>query len=245
MTQANPQTMAMADRASGAAAMAKLADRLTALAPPPLDLSANNIVRQSPAVAAGLTASAAIARRADERARRSQRPILVMLVENFVSACAFVPYAAVALLLRLMMARVFFLDGQSRIDGIRLPVNVAELTNYYLTGWNFAVTVPTQVRPETFSAFATQYSLVPVPSAIAAYLVSYAEFILPVMLVIGLGTRFAALGLLVITAMILAFVAPDPMATAQIYWAALLLVLVSQGPGVVSFDHLIRRFTRR
>lgn len=241
MSQANAQ--AMADRAAGAAAMERLADRLTAMAP--LDLSANNIVRQSPAVAAGLSASVAIARRAHERARRSQRPILINLVESFVAICAAVPYAAVAFALRLMMARVFFLDGQTRIDGIRLPVNVAELTNYYLTGWNFAVTVPTSVRPETFTAFATQYSLVPVPSTIAAYLVSYAEFILPIMLVVGLGTRFAALGLLVITAMILAFVAPDPMATAQIYWAAILLVLVSQGPGTVSFDRLIRRFVRR
>jgi putative oxidoreductase len=243
MSNANAQMMA--DRAAGAAAMERLADRLTAMAPAPLDLSTNHIVRQSPAVAAGLSASAAIARRAHERARRSQRPILVSLVESFVSTCAAVPYTAVAFVLRLMMARVFFLDGQTRIDGIRLPVNVAELTNYYLTGWNFSVTVPTAVRPETFSAFATQYPLVPVPAAVSAYLVSYAEFILPVMLVIGLATRFAALGLLVITAMILAFVAPDPMATAQIYWAAILLVLVSQGPGAASLDHLIRRFTRR
>lgn len=243
MSNANAQTMA--DRAAGAAAMERLADRLTAMAPAPLDLSANNIVRQSPAVAAGLSASAAIARRADERARRSQRPILISLVESFVSACAFVPYAAVAFLLRLMMARVFFLDGQTRIDGIRLPVNIAELSNDYLTGWNFAITVPTSVRPETFEVFATQYPLVPVPSTIAAYLVSYAQFILPIMLVLGLGTRFAALGLLVLTAMILAFVAPEPMATAQFYWAAILLVLVSQGPGAVSLDHPIRRFVRR
>ena len=245
MSNGNAQSVAMADRASGAAAMARLADRLTQIAPPPLDLSTSTIVRQSPAVAAGLSASAAIARRADERARRSQRPILIMLVESFVSACAFIPYGAVALVLRLMMARVFFLDGQMRIDGIRLPVNVAELTNYYLTGWNFAVTVPTQVRPETFGAFATQYSLVPIPPTVAAYLVSYAEFILPIMLVIGLGTRFAALGLLVITGMILAFVAPEPMATAQVYWAALLVVLITQGPGAASIDHLIRRFAGR
>lgn len=244
MSLANAQTMA--DRAAGAAAMERLADRLTAMSPPaPLDLSTNHIVRQSPAVAAGLSASAAIARRAHERARRSQRPVLVMVVDSFVSACAFVPYAAVAFLLRLMMARVFFLDGQTRIDGIRLPVNVAELTSYYLTGWNFSVTVPTGVRPETFAAFATQYPLVPVPPAVSAYLVSYAEFILPIMLVIGLGTRFAALGLLVITGVILAFVAPEPLATAQIYWAAILLLLMSQGPGAASLDHLIRRFSRR
>jgi putative oxidoreductase len=62
------------------------------------------------------------------------------------------------------------------------------------------------------------------------------------MLVIGLGTRFAALGLLVITAMILGFVAVDPLASVQFYWAALLVVLVTQGPGAVSLDHLVRRW---
>ena len=241
----NTSAQMMADRAAGAAAMERLADRLTAMAPAPLDLSANHIVRQSPAVAAGLSASAAIARRAHERARRSQRPLLVSLVESVVSACAAVPYAVVAFALRLMMARVFFVDGQTRIDGIRLPVNVSELTHYYLNGWNFSVTVPTGVRPETFSAFSMQYPLLPVPPTVAAYLVSYAEFILPILLVVGLGTRFAALGLLVITGMILAFVAPDPLATAQIYWAAILLVLVSQGPGAASLDHLVRRLVRR
>lgn len=241
----NTSAQMMADRAAGTAAMERLADRLTAMAPAPLDLSANHIVRQSPAVAAGLSASAAIARRAHERARRSQRPLLVSLVESFVSACAAVPYAVVAFALRLMMARVFFVDGQTRIDGIRLPVNVSELTHYYLNGWNFSVTVPTGVRPETFSAFSMQYPLLPVPPTVAAYLVSYAEFILPILLVVGLGTRFAALGLLVITGMILAFVAPDPLATAQIYWAAILLVLVSQGPGAASLDHLVRRLVRR
>ena len=55
----NTSAQMMADRAAGAAAMERLADRLTAMAPAPLDLSANHIVRQSPAVAAGLSASPA------------------------------------------------------------------------------------------------------------------------------------------------------------------------------------------
>lgn len=240
MSLGNANTTALADRANGAAAMERLADRLVSMAPPPLDLPHSAMVRQSPAVAAGLAASAAIARRAHERARRSRRPILTMLVDSFVAACAFIPYSAVALALRLMMAKVFFLDGQTKVDGLWLPVRVAELTKYYVTGFDFSVIVPTGVRPEVFSAFATQYPRLPVPPAIAAYAVSFAEFALPVLLVIGLGTRFAALGLLVITGMILAFVAADPLATVQFYWAALLAVLVTQGPGAVSLDHLIR-----
>jgi putative oxidoreductase len=242
MSLGNANTTALADRANGAAAMERLADRLISMAPPPMDLPHAAIVRQSPAVAAGLAASAAIARRADERARRSRRPILTMLVDSFVAACSFVPYSAVALALRLMMARVFFLDGQTKVDGLWLPVRVAELTKSYVIGFDFSVIVPTQVRPKTFSTFATQYPLLPLPPAIAATAVSFAEFALPVMLVIGLGTRFAALGLLVISAMILGFVAADPLASVHFYWAALLAVLVTQGPGAVSFDHLIRRW---
>lgn len=249
MSLGNANPTALADRASGTAAMERLADRLVSMAPPPknppLDLPQAAIVRQSPAVAAGLAASAAIARRADERARRSRRPILTMLVDSFVAACSFIPYSAVALLLRLMMARVFFLDGQTKVDGLWLPVRLAELTKGYVTGLDFSVIVPTQVRPETFGAFTTQYPLPPVPPAVAAYAVSFAEFALPIMLVIGLGARFAALGLLVITAMILGFVAPDPLASVQFYWAALLVVLVTQGPGAVSLDHLVRRWKGR
>ena len=249
MSLGNANPTALAGRASGTAAMERLADRLVSMAPPPMDLPHAAIVRQSPAVAAGLSAglaaSAAIARRADERARRSRRPILTMLVDSFVAACSFVPYSAVALLLRLMLARVFFLDGQTKVDGLWLPVKLAELSKGYVTGLDFSVIVPIQVRPETFGAFATQYPLLPVPPAIAAYAVSFAEFALPIMLVIGLGARFAALGLLVITAMILGFVAPDPMASVQFYWAALLVVLVTQGPGAVSLDHLVRRWKGR
>ena len=59
--------------------------------------------------------------------RRARRPPLAAsarAVDSFVSACAFIPYALVALALRLVMARVFFLDGQTRIDGPRVPLNV-------------------------------------------------------------------------------------------------------------------------
>jgi putative oxidoreductase len=227
---------------SGPAAMSRLADRLSALAPAPLDLHPETIVRQSPAVHSALTASAAIAKRADERARRSRRSIIGMMVDGIVSL---VPYALVALALRLVMASVFFFDGQSRVDGIPLPVNVAELTNYYLTGWNFTVIVPTQLRPDAVSAFMTQYPLLPLPPSVAAHVVAYAEFIFPVMLVLGFGTRFAALGLLLVTAMMQVYVAPQALWTMHIYWAAILAVLLSLGGGTLSLDHIFRLFSRR
>jgi putative oxidoreductase len=228
------------DPASGEAAMSRLADRLAALAPPPMDLSPASIVRSSPAVAAGLATSKAISARAAERARRS-RSVVGLMVDSFVSACSFVPYALVALALRLAMARVFFLDGQTRVEGPRVPLNVQDL----LQGFDLSVVLPFQVKAETFTAFLTQYPALPVPPVLAAYLVSYAEFILPLMLVLGLGTRFAAIGLLVMTAMIQIYVMPQALWTVHVYWAAILMVLVSRGAGHISIDHIIRFIARR
>jgi len=225
-----------AGNGSGEAAMSRLADRLAALAPPPLNLSPASIVRPTPAVQAALATSTAISARAAERARRS-RSIIGLTVDSFVSACSYIPYALVALALRLTMARVFFLDGQLRVDGPRVPLNVHDFV--------LSVVLPLQVRPETFSAFLTQYAPLPVPPVLAAYLVSYAEFILPIMLVFGFGTRFAALGLLIMTVLIQTYVMPEALWTVHVYWASILLVLLSRGPGQISVDHIIRFIARR
>lgn len=235
----------LAERASGEAAMARLADRLTAMAPPPMNLSPTNIVRPAFTPSPALSASAAIARRAHERARRS-RSIIGMTVDSFVSACSAVPYALVAFGLRLIMARLFFLDGQTRIDGPRLSFNPLDYANLdFLRGFDFSIVLPMQVKAQTFTAFSVQYPPIPVPPVLAAYLVSYAEFILPILLVLGLGTRFAALGLLIMTAMISYFVMPQAFFTAQIFWAAILTVLISRGPGQLSIDHIIHKLARR
>ena len=87
--------------------MSRLADRLATLAPPPLELSrmqAVSMPRPSPAVSNGAAHQQAIAARAAERARRS-RSVIGMTVDGFIAACSFMPYALVALALRLVMAR--------------------------------------------------------------------------------------------------------------------------------------------
>lgn len=223
---------------SGEAAMARLADRLAAMAPPALDLSPNMIVRPqpSPAVRAALSTSAAIAKRADERARRS-RSIMGTTIDSFVAACQLIPYAVVALALRVMMAKVFFFDGQGLIEGLRYSVD--------FQGFNLSVLVPTQIKGEAIAALAAAHPLLPLPAIPTGYLLGYAEFILPIMLVIGFGTRFAALGLLLVTALIQLYAAPEMLWTVHIYWAAILTVLVSQGPGQMSFDHIVRLIAKR
>lgn len=225
---------------AGVAAISRLADRLAAVTPPPSILELSNpapLPRPSPAVAAALstttTISRSIAARADRNARRS-RSITGLMVDGFVATCSFIPYAVVALGLRLLMARVFFLEGQTRIAGPHYAYNAY--------GFDFSVVLPLQVRPETIADFL--HYMMPIPPVFAAYLVSYGEFILPVMLLLGLGARFAALGLLLMTAFFHFYVTPDALWSTDIYWGALLLVLLSRGPGALSLDHFIRLATR-
>ena len=60
------------------------------------------------------------------------------------------------------------------------------------------------------------------------------------LLLVGLATRFSALGLLGMTAVIEIFVYPDAYPTHGV-WAAVLLWLVALGPGRVSIDHALAR----
>lgn len=234
---------------SGEAAMARLAERLTSMAPP-MDLPTNSIMRPSPAVTAALATSAKIARRAHERARRSHS-VVGLTVDGFISACAFMPYALVALVLRLIMARVFFLDGQSKIIGIPVPVGLPDLVQnlslqgFSLKAFSFSLLVPVDVAPSTFAFFMSRFAASPVPPGLAAYVVSYAEFILPIMLVLGLASRFAAIGMLGLTALFQFYLMPEALWTTHIYWVAMLLVLVSRGPGQISIDHVIRFLAKR
>jgi putative oxidoreductase len=137
---------------------------------------------------------------------------------------------------RLLMARVFFLDGQAKVTGPRLPLNVYD--------FDFSVVLPLQVKAQTFGAF-LNYAALPVSPVLAAYLVSYAEFILPICLLLGFGTRFAALGMLIMTALIQIYVMPQALWTLHVYWAAILLVLLARVPGQISVDHIIRFIARR
>src|SRR5690348_4037668 len=152
---------------SGDQAMSRLADRLAALAPPvaALELSRTQAVSmpRTPAAAAALTTSAAIAARAAERARRS-RSVIGLMVDGFVAACSIIPYALVALVLRLVCARIFFLDGQSRIDGLFVPFRWHDLAVSFV--------LPLQVKSDAVAAFVTQYHPLPLPPVLAAYAVA-------------------------------------------------------------------------
>lgn len=239
-------TAAVANPPDGEQAMARLADRLAAMGPAPSGLEPREPATEPPSPPGEGTAappapadSAAAAATAEPpaRARRRRRSLIGAAVAGFVAACGFIPYALVALALRLVMARAFFLDGQARIEGPRIA--------YHLHGFDFSAVLPAQVKGETVTAFVAHAGALPLSPLATATLISGAEFILPIMLVLGFGTRLAALGLLAVTTLIQLTLQPDALWTTHVYWAAILLVLLSRGPGQLSLDRVVRWLARR
>jgi putative oxidoreductase len=122
-----------------------------------------------------------------------------------------VPYALLAIPLRLAVATVFWNSAMTK-----------------LANWETAVAL-----------FADEYKLPLLPPDLAAWLAVSIELSAPVLLVLGLGTRAAALVLLGMTAVIEIFVYPQAWPT-HIQWAAMLLILLCRGAGQVSVDHWVR-----
>jgi putative oxidoreductase len=76
----------------------------------------------------------------------------------------------------------------------------------------------------------------PAPELIA-FMSGAVEVLAPVFLVLGLGTRFAATVLLIMTG-IVELTVPDGWPL-HITWAAMALALMAWGPGSLSIDHVI------
>ena len=161
------------------------------------------------------------------------------VVDTLVWLCARSVYALLALGLRLVMARVFFLSGQAKIEGPGVPIR------WPAGGVDLSVTLPAAIKETTFQLFETQYAELPIAPATAAYVVSYAEFVLPICLLLGFATRFAAAGLLALTMLLQIYVAPAMWWPLHVYWVSILLVLLLLGPGAISIDALIRTIYRR
>lgn len=125
-------------------------------------------------------------------------------------------------LLRVALALPFFRSGLTRWDG-------------FLT-----------ISPGTLYLFENQFQLhiigrvynFPAPG-IVAFVTALFEISLPVLLVIGFATRFAALLLLIMTGAI-QLVFPDGWINFHLYWASLAVAIIALGPGSLSLDHLIK-----
>lgn len=97
----------------------------------------------------------------------------------------------------------------------------------------------------TVALFTDEYHVPLLPPELAAAMGTTGELLLPVLLVLGLGGRFAAMGLFVVNA-VAAISLPDIGEAAlqqHVFWGSLLVGLVLWGPGRWSADHwLLRRW---
>jgi putative oxidoreductase len=126
------------------------------------------------------------------------------------------------LALRLALAVPFWRSGVLKWDGF------AQLndTAIYLFSSEFKLHLPG--GPYAY----------PVPE-VMAFASGSAEIVLPVLLVLGLASRLAGLGLLVMT-IVVQLTVPDGWPV-HMTWAAMALCIMAWGPGRISLDHLVAR----
>jgi putative oxidoreductase len=117
--------------------------------------------------------------------------------------------------LRLYVARVFFMSGLTKVHD-----------------WSV-----------TLALFTDEYHVPVLPPAVAALLGTATELSMPVLLVLGLGSRFAAGVLFIfnIVAVISYAALPDIAVKDHILWGTMLLVLTICGPGKIALDHWLER----
>ena len=120
-----------------------------------------------------------------------------------------------ALAIRLYLARVFIASALTKLHD-----------------WNI-----------TLALFENEYHVPVLSPAAAALLGTAAELGLPMLIVAGLGTRFAALALFVFN-LVAATSYPDLSDAGlkdHVLWGTLMLVLAVYGPGTFSLDRLLTR----
>ena len=147
-------------------------------------------------------------------AARSE-PALVRVSPRGIAALDCIPGWFIALAARIFPAAVFWQSGQTKV-----------------AGWH--------LKSSAIALFENEYQLPLIDPTIAAYVSAFSEHFFPILLVIGLATRFSALALLFMTAVIEIFVYPGAWPTHGV-WATCFLVVIARGPGWLSLDHLIAR----
>jgi putative oxidoreductase len=136
-----------------------------------------------------------------------------------------IPLSFIAFIARFSIAAVFWSSGQTKVEGFAINIVSGEWT----LGWP-------RLSDSALALFQYEYKLPFISPELAAPMAATAEHLFPLLILIGLGTRFSALALLGMTLVIQLFVYPDAYATHGT-WAAVLLYLMACGPGMLSVDH--------
>ena len=145
----------------------------------------------------------------------------IHIADSFLSPLAF--FAA-----RLYVANVFWKSGMTKVANVEAATNLFKLE--YIPNW----------EKNSLKHWLGMDIQFPVPNPeCAAKMAILGETTLPVLLVIGLGGRFAAAGLFIMTMTINLFVYPG--LPENHYWMLLTALVATSGPGAISIDHFIRK----
>lgn len=159
---------------------------------------------------------------------------IMPVVVKAIDLCKRIPDSLIALIGRFSIAAVFWLSAQTKVQNFAINIVSGEIS----LGWP-------RLSDSVVDLFRDEYHLPLLSPELAAPLAAFAEHAFSFLLLIGLASRFSAIGLLVMTMTIQIFVYPDAYPTHGT-WAAVLLFIIAKGPGAVSIDALIaRRFSPR
>ena len=139
----------------------------------------------------------------------------------------------IAWMARVGLAVTFWLSGQTKIEGLVLD----PLGLQVQWGWP-------RISESALELFRSEYALPLLSPDWAALLAASAEHVLPLLLLFGLGTRLAALGILGMTLVIQVFVYPLAFPTHAL-WASAALYLLAHGGGRITMDRLLAAGLRR
>ncbi|MGE0809158.1 MAG: DoxX family protein [Immundisolibacter sp.] len=167
----------------------------------------------------------------DITARPLAAPIRTLTCVN--TLLSRIPDSLIALLGRFSIAAVFWLSGQTKVEGFAVDLVQGTLQ----LGWP-------RLSDSAVFLFENEYALPLIPPVWAATAAAVAEHVLPVLILLGLATRLSALGLLGMTLVIQLFVYPGAYPTHGV-WATVLLYLAARGPGALSIDHWLAARCRR
>jgi len=140
-----------------------------------------------------------------------------------------IPESMILCIARFAIAAVFWKSGQTKIEGFSLDIIAMEAQ----LGWP-------HLKETTLFLFEHEYNLPLIPPMIAAIMATLAEHVLPILILMGFFTRFAAFGLASMTLVIQLFVYSDAYPT-HATWLAIALLLMYRGAGVVSLDHVLSK----
>lgn len=151
------------------------------------------------------------------------------IIESFIALSSKIPHSLIAFVARFSIAAVFWKSGQTKIEGLAIDF----VNGDFQFGWP-------HLADSAVSLFKDEYKLPFFSPELTAPMAAFAEHIFPIMILLGIGTRFSALALLGMTLTIQFLVYPGAYPTHGT-WAAVLLYLIAQGPGRFAIDDLIAR----